>query len=870
MVHNIAEDIDPDGSYSDLTAFKKLDNRKCILFAGGIIFNDRVPFLDTVAKQIPNLRFILMCENLRNRKNVHNKFKEYYKSNPDSKLEYFPVPNRLMRDNHEKNCSKVITSDLSNIISEKQYLRESAENLRHRYKDMGSGYPEYMAYWMYRYLSDVLDKIEPIAVIIWNKYHALNNILNEMCQERGIKTMYMEYGVLPGTLCLEQNGQMGESYPSKHHAEFSKLPINDESLKRAQKTWDYLYSSHLNRKSQPKNDNLKRITDLLEPGNKTILYLGVNDYESGICPYTEKSKNDHSPIFGCSDAGAKFLSQLSVKNGWNIIYKPHPIIAGDIDIQRTDDGVIMASDVDINELIDICDVVVTILSQAGYISTIRHKATLMLGYTQLYGKGITYEATSLNEIESKLVSALENGFTESMENNFRKHIAQTTDYYLLDDLSNKRMSIGMSYKQCVKFIECTLEGKNQMQAMIAANGVGRYVGKNPTSKQSIKEIRQFAKGLTKPVVLVVGHMCYDNETDYIYQIAKRMRDYKLVNLNLHYRAQYDRIYNPSYVNYKNTSAQDLRLIKFFLAPELFTKDHYPKHYGMEISDQMRELMDSDDYIHNAALNLKLRHRDMGSGYAENFACEAYNYLNDVLDTLKPSVVIMWNKFHAFNSILDHVCKQKEVRTLYMEFGPLPGTYTLEPIGQMGESAIARFHSEFMKLEVDSTDLSNAESTLTYLKRTGLSRRKQPKTDLNDLIKKIDNGRPTILYAGQNDYESGLIPYTSDSCKYHSPNFKSSGDALNFLANIAKKNDWNLIYKPHPVITKYSEDSSYPENVIVMDADINQLIDICDVTTTILSQVSYVSLIRDKPVVMLGFTQLRGNGSTYEAFELEKI
>lgn len=868
MIQNIPADIDPDDSFSDLIRACRSDGRPTILFAGGVIFTDRVEYLDLLAKQMPRFRFVIMCENLRNRKNVHNKFKEYKDAHPESRVEYFPVPNRMMRDNHEKNAPKSVSEGDAHLISSKAYLSGSAENLRRRYDNMGDGYPEYLVAWMHAYLSDVLDRMSPSAVIIWNKFHAMNRILDELCRERAIKTLYMEYGVLPGTFCLEMDGQMGESYPSRDPEGFSGLPVGQESLNDASNIWNFLYESRLNRKSQPKKRGIGDVNDFLALNHKTVLFLGVNDYESGICPYTDDSRRNHSPVFEGSDQCASFLAGIARRNGWNFIYKPHPIIAGDMQTHRRDDGAIVASDVDINDLIDEADVVVTILSQAGYISTIRRKATLMLGYTQLRGKGITYEAFSLEEVEPALSEALEKGFTDEMASAFQKHVAQLSEYYLLDDQSKKRMAIGMSYKQCVKFLECATNGKSQAQAMVQANSVGRYVGNSISVDRSIREIKQFSETVSRPVVLVVGHVCFDDETDYLYQMAKRMRDYRIVDITLHYRARYDRVYNPDYVTYRHTAADDLRMIKFFVAPELFTKDRYPKNFDMEVTAEMRGLLESEECVRIAAQNLRMRHRDMGEGYPENFACEAYRYVGEVLDALKPKVVLMWNKFHAFSVILDRVCKQKGVRTLYMEFGSLPGTYSIEPMGQMGESAVARFAQDFMDLKVDEADLEGAEKILKHLRDSNLSRRKQPVTDLSELEGRISNGRPTILYAGQNDYESGLVPYTEDSRRFHSPSFCSSRDALDFLAGLAGRKGWNLVYKAHPIMSRYSAETDYPENVIVADADINRLIDMCDVTTTILSQVSYVSLIREKPVVMLGYTQLKGKGCTYEAFDRE--
>ena len=82
------------------------------------------------------------------------------------------------------------------------------------------------------------------------------------------------------------------------------------------------------------------------------------------------------------------------------------------------------TDVDINSAIDFSDLVITILSQGAYISLIRNKPVLMLGYTQLYGKDCTYEAFLKREIEEKIETALEKGFTIVQNHNFIKHTTQ--------------------------------------------------------------------------------------------------------------------------------------------------------------------------------------------------------------------------------------------------------------------------------------------------------------------------------------------------------------------------------------------------------------------------------------------------------------
>ena len=93
-------------------------------------------------------------------------------------------------------------------------------------------------------------------------------------------------------------------------------------------------------------------------------------------------------------------------------------------------------------------------------------------------------------------------------------------------------------------------------------------------------------------------------------------------------------------------------------------------------------------------------------------------------------------------------------------------------------------------------------------------------------------------------------------KFHSPIFRTSLDALQYLRLITIKNNWNLIYKPHPIMCALKQsESKITKNIdIITDVDINSAIDFSDLVITILSQGAYISLIRNKPVLMLGYTQ----------------
>ena len=313
---------------------------------------------------------------------------------------------------------------------------------------------------------------------------------------------------------------------------------------------------------------------------------------------------------------------------------------------------------------------------------------------------------------------------------------------------------------------------------------------------------------------------------------------------------------------------------YYQLPQMFKKNYvYRGDVAAYVSQEIIEYVNAKEHLHKAAENLRLRHRDMAKNYEFLVCYYAEQCIGKLLEHFKPKVVYLWNKFYAFHLILDSICRNKSIDVRYMEFGVLPGTFAIESEGQMGESFPAVRSEEFNQLPINKQDVLEAKRVVEYIQRKDLNRNIQnDESELGIVKSKLIEKRPIIFYAGQNDFESSLQPYDAHTKKYHSPIYKSTMEGLIDLAELAKKNNWNLIFKPHPIMLKYEDIRTViPDNVIVVyQCNINRLIDLCDVCVTILSQVSYMSVIRKKATVMLGYHQLRGSGVIYQAFSKEKV
>lgn len=279
-------------------------------------------------------------------------------------------------------------------------------------------------------------------------------VMSALCRKNKIPLRYMEFGCVPGTFVIEKSGQQGESFPARHPHLFRCCPVASGDIKKAVQIAEYIYRTELNRNVQPPRRGLEAMASHWKTNTPVITYMGQNDYESGLYPYTKKTKKYHSPSFKSTLEGLEFLSLLSIKNDWRLIYKPHPIMLNtdnrkELSTERWDNGsycsngIICLENVNIHEVIDFSDVIITILSQSAYVSLFRNKPVVMMGYTQLKGSGCTYEAFSKEQIEPQIRKALKEGFSKKQMKNFHRHIARAVKYYLLDDGTHPDIPFGI-------------------------------------------------------------------------------------------------------------------------------------------------------------------------------------------------------------------------------------------------------------------------------------------------------------------------------------------------------------------------------------------------------------------------------------------
>lgn len=264
--------------------------------------------------------------------------------------------------------------------------------------------------------------------------------------------------------------------------------------------------------------------------------------------------------------------------------------------------------------------------------------------------------------------------------------------------------------------------------------------------------------------------------------------------------------------------------------------------------------------------------------AKHRLCTFYQHMLRLIKERQPKLIIISVQFTARHIILKQLCDKQSIPTLFIGGGSLPGTISIDAIGQMAESSVYTNAFHYSHPAPSPSMLQTAKRYLDYARnnRDILDRKKQPIKDINQT--RSSRAKHTVFLAGHNDYCSGTIPYTHPKATLHSPIFRTSLDAVRAIDAIASRNKWHILYKPHPNLVLHMGPLrrlqhrlinkmkllTLRNTTIAANVNIYSLIDQADTCVTILSQSAYLFKISQKPTVMLGRNQLTPYGTTYNA------
>jgi hypothetical protein len=268
------------------------------------------------------------------------------------------------------------------------------------------------------------------GVIVWNPHDSKHLIIKELCRLESVRFLAIEGGVVPGTIELDTFGHQFDGAIQRNLARFNSLKVSDVMLDLAR---DYLTFVRENRFSKKHQSYSKNLDGLRERNEKIIFLAGVAEGAIDMLSASEKDKSKCSPFYLRERELFRDLIQVARKEGYYIVYKPHPnskflpeaITAIDFDL----DGHSIELDADVFDLIDLSDVMVTIGSTVSIHSMLQGKPVVLAGVNAFRGGGICHDLENREDLSGQIKKALSRVEFENQSRALVEFVARSMEYY---------------------------------------------------------------------------------------------------------------------------------------------------------------------------------------------------------------------------------------------------------------------------------------------------------------------------------------------------------------------------------------------------------------------------------------------------------
>ncbi len=253
---------------------------------------------------------------------------------------------------------------------------------------------------------------------------------------------------------------------------------------------------------------------------------------------------------------------------------------------------------------------------------------------------------------------------------------------------------------------------------------------------------------------------------------------------------------------------------------------------------------------------------------KNALCFYFNFYTAILQSIKPSLVLLWNGQHPQEIILDKLCRKCGCPVLYIERGPFRSSLQISTEGCTAGTKIAKSASwekpknlDFWKREINKVEQKyKREKATWYLEQ-------QPKNKLISEIHnylKIPKNKKVVLFTGQLDNDTSNFLY--------SPNFKDNLSAFSWLCDfLRERNDIFVLGKHHPLNQKSIQEFQSVVGELgawVDDISLENCFDLADRVATVNSTTLFEAIMLGKPTLTMGESLISNKNISYEIINLE--
>lgn len=324
--------------------------------------------------------------------------------------------------------------DLS--VDDKNYIDEVASFKKCLVTDEIRRFRHVQYYW-YKNLFKIINVKH---IFYWGCWFEGYYYIRHLAQINRVNFSTMEYGWLPGTYCIDTKGSAGESCLMDTPEAIKSHSLKDRS--KIDQIKKYVRDSRIDSSSFRQNAEDDEKLSHLDARPK-ILFIGMG--EGGMSVKNGSSKW-HEVISSTVDSTVDAINELCdicIRNEWNLIIKPHPEVSTfGAEIEEKNASIVFIKDKCIDDLINVADVIVSIVSSVELKALIYGKPVVQLGHSPFQYSGATYYTWERGNIVNMIKNALKYGMTDTQTEKFDTFLEFMLETYWYDDMTERPVRYG--------------------------------------------------------------------------------------------------------------------------------------------------------------------------------------------------------------------------------------------------------------------------------------------------------------------------------------------------------------------------------------------------------------------------------------------
>lgn len=268
---------------------------------------------------------------------------------------------------------------------------------------------ELALFWAEDLLGRIMQDFMPQLVVIWNGFHAIEQVLADLANQAGCPLAWLERGPFPGTLQLDDKGILAASSVAGE-------PDWSWPARSRQKHWQAIFKNLVQDYTsgasswwpQPETVGPDAVRSKLgiEPERKVVVFFGQVDEDSQNLFF--------APRFDDNLAAWSWLTKhLATESGLMVVGKHHPksrrLVAEYRKSVELVANAVWVEDISVHDLLQVADLVVAVNSSTIFEALMSGKPALALGDSLLSKKSIAYEITDIDSPAVELKAALQSG-----------------------------------------------------------------------------------------------------------------------------------------------------------------------------------------------------------------------------------------------------------------------------------------------------------------------------------------------------------------------------------------------------------------------------------------------------------------------------